>query len=81
MCAVVTRRMTSSSIDQRTPSADSVVCSAPGVKVGSGHEPDSTGSVTVPEWTVRTTGAGGAIVFGQSLPVTLTRSTWPSSQA
>ena len=63
------------------PSADSVVCSAPGPKVGAGHEPSSTGRSISAECTVSVTGAGGAIVLGQSEPATLTRSTWPADHA
>ena len=81
MRAVVVRRSTSSVIDQPTPSIDSDEWSAPAVKVGSGNDPSSSGSSSEPPCTVRTTGAGGAIVFGQSEPVTLTRSRLPGVQA
>ena len=63
------------------PSADSEVCSAPGPKVGAGQSPSSTGSSISAAWTVMVTGAGGAIVFGQSVPATLTRSTCPGDHS
>ena len=75
---VVVRRSTSRVTDQTTPSASSDDFGAPGVKVGgSPLSAGQSGSSSEPPCTVRVTGAGGAIVLGQSAPATETRSVWP----
>src|SRR3954452_13259931 len=77
---VVVRRSTSRVTDQVTSAGSSDEESAPDRKDG-GSTPESfqSGSSTEPPWTVKETGAGGAIVFGQSEPATDRRGLWPGS--
>ena len=75
--ADVVRFRTSWWIDQPIPSVVSDECAAPGPKTGSGNSPSRNGSVSDAVRNVIDTGAGGAMVFGQSAPATDTRRVLP----
>ena len=77
---VVVPRSTSRVTVQEMSPGSSEDDSSPGAKAGGcSSSPDRSGSSSEPSCTVSVTGAGGAIVFGQSAPATERRRVWPGS--